>query len=123
MWDWSLLEAMGMDQVWWSLPVIRPLSRPRQHDQESEVSLQCVEKSYFTTETEQQQQTDKKADAWVSGVRKRTDAIKGKHSPCSFNCHLVTVDLGLWWQILSEVQQWLRPSTEFLFGLFSSELD
>lgn len=56
MWDWSLLEVVGMDQVWWSLPVIPPLGSPRQHDQELEVSLECVEKPYFTIETETKQQ-------------------------------------------------------------------
>lgn len=61
----------SMDQVWWSPPVIPPLRRLRQDDQESEVSLECVEKPYFTTatETKQQQKTDKKkVEAWCPGV-------------------------------------------------------
>lgn len=112
MWDWSLLELMGMNQVWWSLPVIPPLSSPRQRDQESEVSLQCVEKSYFTTETEQQQQqTDKKkVDTWVSRCEEEDRCHQRETQPMHAlsTCHLVTVDLDLWWQMLSEVQQWLR---------------
>ena len=45
------MKVMSMDQLWWSMPVIPPLSRPRQDDQESESAWECVEKPYFTTAT------------------------------------------------------------------------
>lgn len=90
-------HGSGMVEPAW----IPPLGSPRQHDQELEVSLECVEKPCFAIETEtKQQQQNRQEENRSMGVPVRGRGqmpSKGSTAHALSSCHLVTVDLGLWW--------------------------